>query len=271
MASLEGRSLFTWFKRSRRQSLREWGLEPADREVLAELVWPYSRMTPEQRRKLEGWVRVFLTERHWEPCGGLELERSMQISIAGQAGLLALGWDEFYFDRVTSILLYPDMYVAPKQQKSLGNGLYLEGSQSVRSGESWTRGPVILSWKEAELGGLEWNEGANVVIHELTHHLDSVDDGVADGFPLLAPHQLARWREVFQQVRMRLEYGVERGHYSVLDPYGLESASELFAVSTEAFFQHADWVYEEEQELFGLLNEFFKTDPRKWGIAPNRA
>ncbi len=245
------------------------GLEPGDKKMLASAVWQYPRMRPEIQRKLEGWVRVFITERNWEGCGGLELDREMQLSIAGQAGLLALNLKDFYFERITSILVYPDSYIAPNQKRHVHAGVYIQGD-SARHGEAWVHGPVVLNWKEVEAGGTGWNDGSNLVIHEFTHHIDSLHDRAADGIPILPAAGVKDWIEVFDGVERRLAEAVAHRAVSVLDPYGLENRAELFAVSMEAFFQHSDWLQEAEPELFSLLRDFFQVDPRIWGPAPDR-
>jgi spermidine/putrescine-binding protein len=44
----------------------------------------------------------------------------------------------------------------------------------VRLGESWPRGPVILSWAHSESGALNDTDGHNVVIHEFAHQIDDL-------------------------------------------------------------------------------------------------
>jgi MtfA peptidase len=261
--------VFSWMSRSRRSTLREWGLEPQDRQILDASVWQYSRLPADLRRLLDGWIRVFITEKNWEGCGGLKLERAMQLTVAAQAGLMALGWSEFYFDTVTSILIYPNAYLAPEQKHHLSGEFFLVGD-SVREGESWPTGPIVLSWKEVQASAVGWNEGGNLVMHEFTHQIDMLQERRADGAPPLPDKELARWIYVYKSVRERMHRAVARGEGFVLDPYGLENDSEMFAVSVEAFFQHSDWLAEDEPELFELLSQFFKLDPRPWGAAPDR-
>jgi len=43
-----------------------------------------------------------------------------------------------------------------------------------------------------------------------------------------------------------------------------ESRAELFAYSTECFFEQPRELEEWHPELFGCLLSFFKTDPRGW-------
>ena len=44
--------------------------------------------------------------------------------------------------------------------------------ERMLSGESWSRGPVILSWDDIEADLSSCHAGHNVVIHEFAHKLD---------------------------------------------------------------------------------------------------
>ena len=61
-------------------------------------------------------VKVFVAERRWEPCGGLELTDAMEVTIAGHACLLLLGMRHDYFSHVPSILVYPSIFLMPAEK-----------------------------------------------------------------------------------------------------------------------------------------------------------
>ena len=52
--------------------------------------------------------------------------------------------------------------------------------------------------------------------------------------------------------------------YSVLDPYGLSSPPEFFAVAVEAFFQDPVAVATGHRELYAFLTSYFNQDPARW-------
>ena len=50
----------------------------------------YLRLPQEDRKELQGHIQVFLAEKRFEGCGGLELNEEMKVCIAAQACLLLL-------------------------------------------------------------------------------------------------------------------------------------------------------------------------------------
>src|SRR5690606_5526637 len=106
-------------------------------------------LTADQQKKLRRQIQIFVAEKNWEGCNGLELTEEMRVTIAAMACLLVVGLaEEEYFDHVASILVYPDSYVA-KNVQMLGSGTLVEGPQA-RIGEAWYRGPVLVSWSDIQ-------------------------------------------------------------------------------------------------------------------------
>src|SRR5690242_6856992 len=95
-------------KRLRRQLLAE--PFPAEwSEILFRNVRQYALLTPAQQAKLRDRLRVFVAEKEWEGCGGLEVVDEMKVTIAAQACLLVLALDyEYHYDRIQTVLIYPD-------------------------------------------------------------------------------------------------------------------------------------------------------------------
>ncbi len=218
-------------------------------------------MSLKEREKLTGWVAEFCDQKYWEGCKGLQLTDAMKFLIAGNAGLLVLGWDElFYFPDVRSVLVYPDHFVAP-HRTSIGSGLHIE-SQTTLEGQAWHRGPVIISWIDV----IEPNRGTphNLVVHEFAHQLDMFNGGSADGMPPLPEANERTWKRVNDQAMEQLRHMCSTGEYSVLDCYGCEHPAEFFAVSSEAFFEAPDELSQAFPELFEQLRMFYRSDPRQW-------
>lgn len=216
-----------------------------------------------ERAKLLTWVTEFCEQKNWEGCQGLDLRDEMKLRIAGEAGLLVLGWsDGFYFPAVRSVLVYPDRFVAPHRM-NIGSGLHIE-SESPLEGQAWHRGPVIISWIDV----IEPDRGTphNLVVHEFAHQLDMLNGGNADGMPPLPLADEPRWMQVNRHAMAQLKRKCELGQYSVLDCYGCEQPAEFFAVSSEAFFEAPHELADEFPELFEQLAGFYKSDPRTWQI-----
>lgn len=218
-------------------------------------------MSSQARDKLLSWVAAFCDQKNWEGCKGLQLTEEIKLLIAGNAGLLVLGWESpFYFPDTQSILVYPDHFVAP-HRTNIGSGLHIE-SRTTLEGQAWHRGPVIISWSDV----VEPNRGTphNLVVHEFAHQLDMLNGGSADGMPPLPKASERRWKTVNRVAMERLRDMCSMGDHSVLDCYGCDHPAEFFAVSSEAFFEAPYELCEECPELFKQLTMFYQSDPRQW-------
>src|SRR5438067_348014 len=70
---------------------------------------PFYRDLPDaDRQELQGLVQVFLAEKHFEGCGGLELTDEIKVTIAAQACRLLLHRETDIYPRLITILVYPD-------------------------------------------------------------------------------------------------------------------------------------------------------------------
>jgi len=170
------------FKRRRRERIRRRPFPPEWLPILQRNVPYYRLLTPEEQNQLQGHVLVFLDEKRFEGCGGLELTDEIRVTIAAQACILLLGRQTDYYPRMKSIFVYPHGYFA-QAVRPRPDGVLVGGAQS-RAGESWYRGPVVLSWDDVRKGAGDAHDGHNVVLHEFAHQLDS-EDGQVDGAPAL--------------------------------------------------------------------------------------
>src|SRR4029077_8224692 len=95
-------------------------------EIIEKNVPFYACLPDVDRRELQGLVQVFLAEKHFEGCGGLELTDEIKVTIAAQACLLLLHRETDLYPRLITILVYPHAYVA-KSVEPIGRGVVLEG------------------------------------------------------------------------------------------------------------------------------------------------
>jgi Mlc titration factor MtfA (ptsG expression regulator) len=136
--------------------------------------------------------------------------------------------------------------------------------ETVRTGESWSRGPVILSWAHAQQGALNTKDGHNVVFHEFAHQIDDLS-GHTDGVPNLAENQsFAKWEHVFVHAYKRHLRHVQTGRKTVIDAYGAEGHEEYFAVTVELFFERPTALKKEEPAVYEQLAKLFRLDPSTW-------
>ena len=252
--------MFDFLRGHRRAALRTQPLAPAERAVLAKNVPFVARLDDADRTELEGLVRIFLAEKSFEGCGGLELTDEMKVTIAAQACLLLLHRETDIYPGVEAILVYPSAYRAPTRT-GLG-GVVLEGEQ-VRLGESWTRGVVVLAWDHVRSGAAQPESGQNVVLHEFAHQLDG-EDGALDGAPDLgARARYTSWAHVLGDEYKELSHRIHAGRASDIDAYGATSPAEFFAVVTELFFEKPRAMKQRHPELYGELAGFYRQDPAR--------
>lgn len=127
----------------------------------------------------------------------------------------------------------------------------------VLSGEAWEGGPLIISWRDAQMAG----DGYNVVIHEFAHKLDMLN-GEADGIPALhAGLPVDRWERVFFAAWEDFCQRVDSGEETRIDPYASEHPAEFFAVLSENFFEQPALLTAEYPELYALLRDYYRQDP----------
>jgi Mlc titration factor MtfA (ptsG expression regulator) len=253
--------MFNVFKKHRRQRLRSQPFPPAWLAIIEKNVPIYDRLSEADRRELQGHVNVFLTEKHFEGCGGLTLTDEIKVTIAAQACLLLLHRETDDYPRLITILVYPHAYVA-KNVEPIGGGAVLEGEQG-RLGEAWTTGVVVLSWDDVRAGASDVRDGHNVVLHEFAHQLDQ-EDGVADGAPVLDHRsRYVAWERVLGTEYEKLRQASRKGKKSVLDRYGATKPAEFFAVATECFFEKPAQMKKKHPELYEELRDYYRQDPER--------
>ena len=245
------------FKMQRRKRLMARPLKTEWLALMERNVLYYRLLSPEMQGELRGLVQVFLDEKTFEGCGGVEINDEIRVTIAAYACILLLGRRTDIYPKLRSILVYPKSYVAPLLRQE-PDGTVTEGLQP-RLGESWSRGNVVISWDDV----LRRDRGAsrNVVLHEFAHQLDS-ESGSDEGAPLLPdPSMYADWARVLGKEYQELIHAAEQGRPTLLDPYGATSPAEFFAVATECFFETPIEMETLHPELYGQLSLFYRQDP----------
>ena len=222
-----------------------------------------ARLDDEERRRLRRLAETFLDQKEFSSAGDLELTDAMCVSIAVQGCLpiLNLGLD-CYRDWV-GVIVYADEFVIPRSIEDK-YGVVHE-YEEVASGEAWDGGPLLISWRDAQLAG----DGYNVVIHEFAHKLDMLS-GEANGIPPLHPEMSRRdWTQVLNStyndfctwVDEAAANGDPAGDTLPFDPYAAENPAEFFAVMSEAFFETPQVLNKVYPDLYTQFVCFYRQDP----------
>jgi hypothetical protein len=203
-------------------------------------------------REMTAW---FLERKTITGAQGLEVTLPMKVVVASQACLLILNLGVDYFDGWSEVILYPAAFrVNHPHTDAIG---LVHEEASVLSGESWLRGPVILSWDEVERDSYHRQAGRNVVLHEFAHKLDGLN-GATNGMPpLRRSMSRKRWTEAFSGAYDALCQQVDEGKSTAINPYAATSPAEFFAVLSEYFFTAPDILKNCCPMIHGQLKLFY--------------
>ncbi len=246
------------FKKWRREKLLSKELTSEWMEIIKKNVQFYSFLPPDMKKELHGLINIFLDEKTFEGCEGLELTDEIKITIATQACLLLLGRKSDIYPTLRTILVYPHAYFAPLKQR-MEDGSIIEGYQA-RLGESWSRGQVVLAWDEILQDTNDIHDGHNLVFHEFAHQLDN-ESGAAEGIPDFDKRSsYIVWARVLTKEYNNLISDIIHHKHPLLDQYGATNPAEFFAVATEYFFERPIELKNLHPELYEQFKNFYKLD-----------
>jgi Mlc titration factor MtfA (ptsG expression regulator) len=221
-------------------------------KYLDENVKLYAFLPAHLKDELKGYVNLFVAQKHFEGAGGLSVTDEMRVTVAALACLMLLNRKTRNYPRLRTVILYPSAYIADPN------------TDTVRLGESWNEGEVVLAWDHVTSSSHDFRSGKNLVLHEFAHRLDQ-EDGAGDGVPDLETQaQYFTWAEVMSKEFERLQKRVNKGYKTLIRPYGATNAAEFFACITETFFEKPNQLKKKHPEVYHELQEFYHLDPASW-------
>ena len=242
-------------------------MQPLSQEweaIVNQKVSYYHCLPTDKQDDLHALIQVFLDEKPFEGCGGLEITDEIRVNIAGYACILLLGGQSDMYPKLRTILVYPYAYLAPHSSHQ-PDGTVSEGLQP-RVGESWSFGNIVLSWDDVRQDAANPSKGRNVVFHEFAHQLDA-ESGPAPGAPILPRSaRYEDWARVLGKEYRALISSVKHGRPSLIDKYGATSPAEFFAVVTECFFLKPVELEVQHPELYRQLSLYYRQDPGEYRI-----
>ena len=254
-----------WWHAYRQRQVLAHPFPASWRKVLQRRVPLLRRMPVDLQLQLKKRIQLFIAEKAFIGCAGLQVTQEMRVVIAAQACLLILNRSMQHYAHLRQILVYPGAFAI---QRTVIDGAGVHHDQrQVLSGESWEQGQVILSWQDTLDGAAVVDDGRNVVLHEFAHQLDQ-ENGAAQGAPLPAAgdtqHSPQRWKQVLSQAYADLQSQLQRGEQGLFNHYGAQSPAEFFAVATEVFFEQAAQMVQHYPALYDELRGYYKVDPASW-------
>ena len=247
------------FKKRQRKRLRQQPFPDTWQFHLRQTVPYCARLSPRELAELHGHIQVFLAEKNFEGCGGLDITDEIRLTVAAHACILTLHLEQDYYPRLDTILVYPRAFVTETTTGQLGP-VVVRGEQ-VHAGEAWQRGVVILAWDGVLSGVANDHDGYNVAFHEFAHQLD-LENGAADGFPYIRDPELRRvWPHVLQKEFDALRSALDRRRHTLIDPYAAQDPAEFFAVVTETFFEAGTQLQRRHPALYEVFRLYYGHRP----------
>ncbi len=229
----------------RRLRVSRQKLRLAQRAWLNAYVRLYAAADGPARARFERDVRFLLADLTFEAVDGAELTDDLRLAVAAGGACLLHGRPEWELPLDRTILFVPHTF-----DEAYGNeehGMY--------DGMVHPQGPVVLA-ADAVLAGWSHADGSNVVLHELAHLFD-IDGTGADGIPtFLDAASNDAWRALADAEMRKARTG-----QSVLRSYAAHDRAELFAVSTEQFFERPARLRARHPELYDALRAIYALDP----------
>lgn len=246
--------LTLWRTASRRQAARRQLLRqsfPAEwREILRRTYDHFERLPESLRARFEDDVRIFLATKR---ITGVETEADdeLRLLVAASAVTLSLAWEDFEWDALTEVLLYPHDFARDYGYE-----------RADLAGQAHPWGTVILSVPALRQGFMDPDDGYHVGLHEFAHLLDVEQNRMGGIFGGLSALQQREWVTLMESEMSRMRNG-----RSVIDSYGAHEPAEFLAVAVEAFFEMPLAIRGRHRELYTFLAAYFRQDPAAWDDA----
>jgi len=248
-----------WLKKRRRNLISQKPFPQEWLTILEKNMPFYNHLPDADKTELRRHMLIFLAEKRFEGCAGLEVTDEMKVTIAAQACILLLHRKTDYYPGLYSILVYPNAFVIHRPQHT-ESGLIAEGPQ-VLLGESWHRGSVVLSWDDVVHGAADIHDGQNVVLHEFAHQIDQ-SGGKGDSTEVLKSRtRYLAWARVLRKDYENLRSAALQNRHDLLRDYAATNTAEFFAVATEYFFEKPKELKRRHPELYDELKQFYQQDP----------
>jgi Mlc titration factor MtfA (ptsG expression regulator) len=216
---------------------------------------PWTRaLDPAELLRLRDFSARFLADKAITPAGGMRLDDEQRLLIAMSCCRPVLHLDYGWLDGWRELIVYPDRFRNPRQAKR--DDERGDGRRRFSLGESWWRGPLLLSWADVLRDLDHPGPGRDVVVHEIAHKLDGLHDGV-DGAPRLHMDDRLGWARDFQAAYDQLCADLDAGRPAPIDPYAAESHAEFFAVCSEYWFTAPDLLEAAYPAIARRLSAFY--------------
>jgi Mlc titration factor MtfA (ptsG expression regulator) len=220
------------------------------RQILVDSYDHYERLPTRLQARFEDDLRLFIAEKRITGVD-VTIDDRLRLLVAASAVTLSLAWEDFEWDALTEVLLYPADF-----DRDYG----FERAELAGQAHPW--GTVILSVPALFESFADPDDAYHVGLHEFAHLLDVQQNQIGGVFAGLSHVRQREWVTLMESEMARLRTG-----RSVIDDYGAHEPAEFLAVAVEAFFEVPLAVRQRHRELYTFLAEYFRQDPASWDDA----
>jgi len=239
-------------KDRRRAALRKQPFPAAWETILQREVLFFQTLDESEKDRFREEVCIFLNEKR---ITGIKtsVDDTVRVLVAASAIIPIFGFSGWEWDQIHEVLIYPTNFSEHYEIGKTGGadilGMVGTGAMSRM---------MILSKPDLLSGFRMPQDRKNVGIHEFAHLLDK-SDGSVDGVPGvgLLRSAVIPWLKLVHREMDKI-----RSHHSDINPYGLKSEAEFFAVASEYFFENPDKMQRKHPELYAMLERVFHQDPQ---------
>lgn len=238
-------------KYKRRLTLIHEPFPPAWEEILTARVAFYNALDEAEKKRFQTEMQIFLEE---VPVTGVhcEVDDTIRVLVGASAIIPMFGFDHWEYDMLSEVLIYPKVFDASMEP---GGGEEMNALGMVCT-SGVCNGLMVLSKPDLLRGYEIHGDKHNVGIHEFAHLIDKAT-GDVDGIPVsLPPEAFKSWVRVMEE-----ELGREYHGRPDIDPYGLTSQEEFFAVVSEYFFEAPETLEKKHPELYALMERIYRQEP----------
>ena len=217
-----------------------------DKKLLENHVAFYAELDKEKKNIFEEKLTRFLGSVKIEGIG-TEVSALDRILVGASAVIPILGFNEWEYRNLGTVLLYPDTFNKDFQ--------FAEGDRNILGmvGDGYMNGQMILSQSALRHGFSKSAGNENTGIHEFVHLIDK-SDGATDGVPqyFIQHDYTIPWVKMMHQEIRKIE-----DNQSDINPYAITNEAEFFAVTSEYFFENPERMKDKHPALYDSLSKIF--------------
>lgn len=241
-----------------RRSLRKHGIAFTQWHKITSRLPIVAALSSRQKARLRLLSTLLIKQKVFIGAHDFAVSDEMRICIAAQACIPILNIGLNAYAGWLEVIIYPDAFIVSHDVVD-EIGLVHHQRRGL-SGESWGRGPLILSWQDVQHDSYKLHPGHNIVIHEFAHKLD-MGSGYANGQPPLPPNMSANdWNHALTDAYNTLSQRIEHHQHTYINAYAASSAAEFFAVCCEYYFTAPQILEKHCPQVFQQLQVYFDRD-----------